>query len=108
MGYQDLITTIRGEKNKVSNQTKPITVARELEEFLDENEREPIRILGIITNEVTIPSMDGTPGCALYKIPFRLSRRPSSLWCDIFLKKMENAFMLHIDAQTKYCLNLCR
>ena len=46
---------------------------------------EPIHILGIITDEVTVPRMDGTRGCALYKIPFRLSKRPSSLWINIFI-----------------------
>ena len=87
-GYQDLITTIRGERNETNNQPKSaIIAASEPIKTLDEDEKEPIRILGIITDEVTAPTMDGTPGCALYKIPFRLSRKPSDLWCKIFLQK---------------------
>ena len=40
----------------------------------------PIKITGIILDEVTQPKMDGTKGSALYKIPFRLSRQPSPEW----------------------------
>jgi len=29
--------------------------------------------------------MDGTPGCALYRVPFRLSRLPSDEWIQLFL-----------------------
>lgn len=47
---------------------------------------EPIRIVGIIVDEVTEPRNDGTRGCALYRVPFRLSRTPSSLWSRLFLQ----------------------
>ena len=30
--------------------------------------------------------MDGTRGSALYKIPFRLSKRPSALWKELFVR----------------------
>lgn len=49
------------------------------------SDSEPIHILGIITDEVTVPKMDGTRGSALYKIPFRLSKIPSDLWCKLFV-----------------------
>lgn len=88
--YQDLITTIRGERNETNNQPKSTIIAvSEPRKLLDEVEKEPVRILGLIKDEVTAPTMDGTPGCALYKIPFRLSRKPSDLWCEIFLHKWE-------------------
>jgi SEFIR domain family len=45
-----------------------------------------IKIEGIITNEVTVPRMDGTAGSALYKIPFRLNRKPSEIWNQLFLR----------------------
>lgn len=35
---------------------------------------EPIRIEGIITDQVGTPRNDGTAGSALYAVPFRLSR----------------------------------
>jgi hypothetical protein len=46
----------------------------------------PIRITGIIADEVTMPAMNGRAGSALYDIPFRLSRRPSSTWSDLFMQ----------------------
>ena len=74
--YQDLVTTILGKKQKSIFQSKIKLSENKLRDFSDENE--PIRILGVITDQITIPTMDGTRGCALYKIPFRLSRKPSS------------------------------
>ena len=51
---------------------------------------EPIKIVGIIVDEVTEPSMDGTRGSALYSIPFKLSRRPSREWSEIFLHEWDH------------------
>ncbi len=50
---------------------------------------DPVRILGVIVDEVTEPSLDGTRGCALYTVPFRLSRRPSREWCTLFLHEWQ-------------------
>ena len=47
---------------------------------------EPIRITGVIVEDVGTPTNDGTAGSALYEVPFRLSRRPSSLWADVFIQ----------------------
>ncbi|MBX7132747.1 MAG: toll/interleukin-1 receptor domain-containing protein [Fimbriimonadaceae bacterium] len=44
----------------------------------------PIKIVGVIVDEVTQPKNDGTPGSALYRVPFRLSRRPSADWARAF------------------------
>ena len=55
----------------------------------NKDDNEPIKIVEVIRDEVTLPRMDGTKDCALYKIPFRLSRRPSELWIKIFLQKWE-------------------
>ncbi len=52
----------------------------------NESPDEPIRIVGVITDEVGEPRNDGTPGCALYRVPFRLSRRPSPLWAELFVR----------------------
>ncbi len=51
---------------------------------------EDIRILEIIVDEVTAPRNDGTRGCALYKVPFRLSKRPTNLWTEIFINAWNN------------------
>lgn len=47
---------------------------------------EPIRILGIIADDVTHPRKDGTRGSALYTIPFQLSRRPDHTWAAMFIE----------------------
>ena len=50
---------------------------------------EPVRILGVVVDQVTAPRNDGTPGSALYRIPFQLSRRPSSDWASVFVQKWD-------------------
>jgi hypothetical protein len=45
-----------------------------------------IRITGIIADEAGSPRNDGTSGSALYRIPFRLSRRPSADWAQLFVQ----------------------
>lgn len=54
--YHDLLTTIFGKKKKPAIGKKPSTVGN-FQKNLDQEEA--IHILGIITNEVTIPKMDG-------------------------------------------------
>ena len=83
--YSDLLTTLQGNRpaapslRKLSQtSTKPQTK--------ESSPNDPIGIVGVIVDEVTEPTMDGTPGSALYTVPFRLSRRPSSLWSDLFVR----------------------
>ena len=89
--FKDLITTLHGgvvdEKINTINTESNKTNDENNKLFINETEEkdEPIKILGIITDQVTVPTMDGTRGSALYKIPFRLSKKPSSLWSEIFL-----------------------
>jgi hypothetical protein len=49
------------------------------------HEHEPIKILGVIEEEVGVPRNDRTPGSALYGVPFRLSRQPSGQWAEFFV-----------------------
>lgn len=49
---------------------------------------EPIKIKGVV-DEVTEPTLDGTSGSALYKIPFKLNKKPSYIWEQIFLNEWE-------------------
>jgi hypothetical protein len=51
----------------------------------DDSAHEPLRIVGVIVDEVTEPALNGTKGSALYSIPFRLNRRPTSLWARLFV-----------------------
>ena len=46
---------------------------------------EPITVEGIIVEDVTEPRNDGTPGSALYAVPFRLSDTPTTAWARLFV-----------------------
>ena len=46
---------------------------------------EPIRITGVVLDEIGIPRNDGTRGSALYVVPFRLSRQPPRDWSQLFI-----------------------
>lgn len=81
--FRDLVTTLWGGKKKPELGRKPAYVDNA--NTSQSSEDEPVHILGIITDKVTVPSMDGTRGSALYSIPFRLSKRPSSLWIQLFI-----------------------
>jgi len=45
--------------------------------------REPLTILDVITEEVSLPRNDGSRGSALYEVPIRLSRTPTPLEADL-------------------------
>lgn len=45
---------------------------------------EPIRIIKIITEEVSKPRNDGTRGSGLYNVPFQLSQHPPRAWAEYF------------------------
>lgn len=83
--YKDLLTTLYGVKRKPQIGTRPSYIPKSQVQTHTQKEDEPIHILGIITDEVTVPKMDGSRGCALYKIPFKLSKSPSHLWKEIFV-----------------------
>ena len=44
-----------------------------------------IKIMRVITEEVTAPRNDGTPGSALYAVPFELSDSPPAEWANAFV-----------------------
>ena len=46
---------------------------------------EPLRITGVVLDDIGTPRNDGTRGSALYVVPFRLSRRPPSDWSQLFI-----------------------
>jgi hypothetical protein len=49
-----------------------------------------IKILKVISGEVGIPRNDGTPGSALYAVPFQISGVPSSIWVDLFIQNWDH------------------
>ena len=83
--YSDLTATLLGTRAVAP----PVRVSpRPSSESVDAvaPPEEPLKIVGVIVDEVTEPTLDGTPGSALYTVPFRLNRRPSSLWSEIFIQ----------------------
>ena len=46
---------------------------------------EPLRITGVVIDQVSTPRNNGSRGSALYTVPFRLSKRPPSGWPELFI-----------------------
>ncbi len=86
-GYKDLITTIHGHRVKAPPVGKKPSYlsAENIVSDSKPKEFEDISIEGVVIDEVTTPKSDGTRGSALYKVPFQLSRTPSSLWARAFV-----------------------
>ena len=92
--FEDLITTILNAREtapkigqiptRFQNQVTNVADIQKTEE--DEN----IRIKGIIVDEVSQPTNDGTRGSGLYKIPFELNRAPSSQWIELFINSFNS------------------
>lgn len=51
---------------------------------------EPIRIAGVIVDEIGTPRRDGTRGSALYSVPFRFSRHPPTEWSQLFIQAWDH------------------
>ncbi|WP_159301889.1 hypothetical protein [Maribacter litoralis] len=69
------ISTTRKTPNSRNQETKSEPVPKD----------EPIKIKGIVIDEITQPTNDGTAGSGLYKIPFELNRTPSYEWRELFI-----------------------
>jgi len=90
--YHDLLTTLLGTRPspppvglKVIAQSEPSPSSHVLEPAPTKPIFEPIKILGVIVDEVGIPRGDGARGSGLYDIPFRLSRQPPHEWANLFI-----------------------
>ncbi|GIN27212.1 MULTISPECIES: toll/interleukin-1 receptor domain-containing protein [Bacillus] len=89
--YTDLLTTVCNVTiRKKQNVDTRLQLAKRMgvkaEEIVFEEESKDVKIEGIITDEVTIPRNDGTPGSALYSVPFKLNRIPDYTWSKIFVQ----------------------
>ena len=87
--YSDLKTTLLNSREKapklgISN-TNGNSTNLSKEDFKPVSEDEPIKIKGIVIDEISQPRNDGTLGSALYKIPFELNRTPSYEWKELFV-----------------------
>lgn len=90
LSYSDLLTTIcevvRKRPNKVDVKERVASrLGVDKEEVAFKEENIEIKIIGILTDEVTVPLNDGTRGSALYTIPFKLNKRPEYEWGKIFI-----------------------
>lgn len=54
---------------------------------VDDDDNTQIMLTSIDSDEVIQPRNDGTPGSALYAVPFRLNHYPNQTWEKIFLEK---------------------
>lgn len=87
--YDDLLTTIHGFREQAPPigpiperlRNSPVRLAVETN-----TKFEPIKITGVVVDEVSTPKNDGTSGSALYAVPFKLSRRPSAEWARLFVE----------------------
>ncbi len=85
-GYSDLLTTIHRTRPVPPPVGRPpnINLPPVNASQVPAPPTVPIKITGVIVDDVTTPKMDGTRGSALYAVPFQLSRRPSSEWAEAF------------------------
>lgn len=92
--YRDLVATLHNLKSKAPPVGKGPSFATVSEEFEvsqlpdDGDEDEifvPVKIEGVIVDEVGEPLNNGTRGSALYAVPFKLSYQPPLEWRHSFL-----------------------
>ena len=89
-GYEDLLTTLLGTRPvapPIGPRPKPATTRNTA---APPEPSAPIRITGVIVDEVTKPRSDKSPGAALYTVPLRLSRTPSPKWAELFVQTWDH------------------
>lgn len=97
-GYQDLLVTLHEQRlqappiGKPPKMNKPVRQSRVVSNPQAEqaDSAAPIKITGIVTDDITKPRMDRTRGSGLYAIPFQLSRRPSVDWAQLFVETWDH------------------
>ena len=86
--YSDLTATLHGTRPAAPPLRKrPLSIRPKPKDHSGPDE--PLRIVGVIVDEVTQPRLDGTPGSALYAVPLRLNRVPSGLWSTLFVNSWD-------------------
>lgn len=84
---QNSIATETGaQKSSMSRQSKQIVTASPTVQEATENRWSPIKITGIVKEEITKPKLDGSRGSGLYAVPLRLSSRPPKEWAQLFVQ----------------------
>jgi hypothetical protein len=97
--FNDLLITIRDERPKPpALGTIPLPVPKTLSRNTgtipsapaSDPAFVPIRIEGIVVDEVTQPRNDGSRGSALYTVPFKLDQVPPALWSRFFIEEWDH------------------
>jgi hypothetical protein len=90
--YRDLLATLHNQREQAPPvgpvprlQSPRWAFKQPVQLPVRNDEFEPIKIIGVLTDEVTEPRNDGTRGSALYSIPFKLNRRPVPEWAKLFV-----------------------
>jgi len=88
--FEDLLTTVLNAREVAPKIGQiPSRFQRQVTTIIEKQQSEQddqIRIKGIVVDEITQPSNDGSRGSALYKIPFELNRRPNHKWIELFIQ----------------------
>jgi hypothetical protein len=85
--YEDLVRTLLGIRETAPPVGKPMsTIASKVNPEPPSSEFKDIKITRVIVEEVTEPRNDGTPGSALYSVPFALSVNPPPEWVRLFIE----------------------
>jgi len=89
--YEDLVRTLLGIRETAPPIGKPMATIVEKSNresgsspAITSFELDDIKITRVIVEDITEPRNDGSRGCALYSIPFALSRRPTPEWTQLF------------------------
>jgi hypothetical protein len=95
--YQDLLNTLLGTRTPAppvgkiqghpSAPTGPAGRTSHVPPAATATAFAPIKITGVIVDQIGVPRGDGSRGSALYRVPFRLSRRPPSEWAKLFIQR---------------------
>jgi hypothetical protein len=95
--YLDLLATLHNQREQAppvgsAPRRQPLRETKKspLPEQGAASEFEPIKIVGVLTDEVGEPRNDGTRGSALYSIPFKLNRVPLSEWSTLFVSTWDH------------------
>jgi TIR domain len=94
--YRDLLTTLLGQREAAPPLGRPPATgsprpgSRRIGGSDAASRREPIRIVGVVVDEVSEPLLDGTRGSGLYRVPFRLSRKPAAEWAELFVRTWDH------------------
>lgn len=85
--YEDLVRTLLGIRETAPPVGRPMsTIASKTNPQPVLSEFEDIKITRVVVEEVTEPRNDGTPGGALYSVPFALSASPPPEWAELFVE----------------------